>query len=159
MYNFVGTRLKLTLCLLLSQFCVNHKVVVLILEKGGMQIFSLHLKSYLEICGNVEESHIHKENGKHILDAFLGSEIKKNYKIIFFFKLRESRNTEDHVMRVQYENIKFLRSHSSMLHYHSLPFLPSHLHHSKQAFYCQSPQFWMLFLARSRRVQGYLMSV
>lgn len=46
---------------------VIHEVVLLIWEKGPMQIFSLILKRAIKIYGNAGQSHISKENGKCML--------------------------------------------------------------------------------------------
>lgn len=46
---------------------VIQKVVLLIQEKGLMQIFSLILKRAIKVCGNTGQWHISKETGKCIL--------------------------------------------------------------------------------------------
>jgi len=46
---------------------MNHREVVLIVEKWMMYIFSSILKRYTEIRGNVEERHMNRISGKHML--------------------------------------------------------------------------------------------
>lgn len=54
-------------CESLDYLNMNHREVVLIVEKWMMYIFSSILKRYTEIRGNVEERHMNRISGKHML--------------------------------------------------------------------------------------------